>query len=157
MQGYVNKYALRAGVVAGIVGVIVLILSLIPLIGCIFGALAWIVYVGAGVLASLWGKPEGAPTTPQQGAIDGAVAGVVAGVIAHLVKWIADVGIAFVVGFVTSPARDAVTGLVVSIIGGFIFVLFGTVVAALLGGAGGLVYNAIQQQQNKPSTPTNPS
>ncbi|MGE5263804.1 MAG: hypothetical protein ACM3S0_10500, partial [Acidobacteriota bacterium] len=80
MQGFFNRYALRAGVVAGIVGIVVLLLSLIPLIGCIFGALAWIVYVGAGVLASMWGKPEGALTTPQQGAIDGAVAGGVAGV-----------------------------------------------------------------------------
>lgn len=157
MQGYVNKYALRAGVVAGIVGAVVLILSLIPFIGCFIGALAWMVYVGAGVLASMWGKPEGALTTPQQGAIDGAVAGAIAGVIAHLVKWIADVGIAIVVGFVTGPARDTVTSLIVVIVAGFIGVLFGTVVAALLGGAGGLVYNAIQQQQNKPSSPTNPS
>ncbi|MBI4789064.1 MAG: hypothetical protein HY782_18690 [Chloroflexi bacterium] len=151
MQTYLKGYLLRAGILAGIVGAIVLLLSLIPLVGFCFALIAWIVYVGAGVLAAMWGKGAGALITPQQGAIDGAIAGAIAGVIANGVKFLGDMALGVVFNVALSGDTSAfVTSLISMVVFGIIGVIVGIIVAAILGAIGGLVYNALQQQQQKP-------
>ena len=152
MQTYLKGYVLRAGILTGIVGAIVLLLSLIPIVGFCFALIAWIVCVGAGVFAAMWGKSAGALVTPQQGAIDGAIAGAIAGVIAQIVKWLADMVLGLVFNVALSSDTGAlVTNLITLVVLGFVGVIVGIIVGAILGGIGGLVYNAIQQQQQKPT------
>jgi hypothetical protein len=155
MQDYLKGHVLRAGVLAGVIGAIVLLASLIPFIGFCFALLTWIVYVGAGVLAVMWSK--GTAATVQQLGIDGALAGGIAGLIAGLVKWVADVFMAVVFGAVfSSGVRSTAVDIVSTIIFGLFGVIVGIIVAAVLGAIGALVYNAIQQQQSKPGTNPNP-
>ena len=150
MQGFLKPYAMRAGILGGVVGIVVLLLSLIPLVGICFALLAWVVYLGTGVFAVMQGKSQGAAATIQQGAIDGLVAGGIAGVIAHVVKFIVDIilGVVFAVGFANS-AGDATTGVAASLIGNCLGLVFGIIGAFVLGAIGGLIYAAIQQSQNK--------
>jgi hypothetical protein len=150
MQGFLKPYAMRAGILGGIVGIVVLLLSLIPVVGLCFVVLAWVVYLGTGVFAVMQGKNQGATMTIQQGAIDGAVAGGIAGVIAHVVKFVVDIilGVVFSVGL-ANGAGDATAGVATSLIGGCIGLVFGIIVAIVLGAGGGLIYAAIQQNQKK--------
>ncbi len=146
MQGFLKPYTRRAGILGGIVGIAVLLLSLIPIVGLCFALLAWLVYLGTGVFAVMQGKSA----TIQQGAIDGAVAGGIAGVIAYVVKFIADIilGVVFSVGLANS-AGDATSGIAASLIGNCLGLVFGIIGAIVLGAVGGLIYAAIQQNQKK--------
>lgn len=146
MQTYVKPFILRAGVIAGVVGAIVLLLSLVPIVGLCFLLVAWIVYAGAGVFAAMWGRTAGALTTLSQGAINGALAGGIAGVIAHIVKLIADiiVGVLFNAAL-SSDAGSMVGGLIGVVVGAIIGLIVGIIAAAILGAIGGLIYNAVKQ------------
>lgn len=152
MQTYLKPYVLRAGVIVGIVGATVLLLSLVPFVGLCLSFLAWIVFVVAGVFAAMWGRPAGALTTMQQGAIDGAIAGGIAGTIAYVVKWGADIVLAVLGALAFGNDSGSILGFLIQVvILGLVRFVVGIVVAAILGAAGGLIYNAIQQQQNKPT------
>jgi hypothetical protein len=150
MQGFLKPYAMRAGILGGVVGIVVLLLSIIPLVGICFALLAWVVYLGTGVFAVMQGKNQGATMTIQQGAIDGLAAGGIAGVIAHVVKFIVDIilGVIFSIGF-ANGVGDATTGIAASLIGNCLGLVFGIIGSLVLGAIGGLIYAAILQSQNK--------
>ncbi len=150
MQGFLKPYAMRAGILGGIVGIVVLLLSLIPIVGLCFALLVWVVYLGTGVFAVMQGKNQGAAMTIQQGALDGLAAGGIAGVIAHVVKFVIDIilGVVFSVGL-SNSAGDATSGIAASLVGNCLGLVFGIIGAIVLGAVGGLIYAAIQQNQKK--------
>ncbi len=147
---YVKAYAIRAGIIGGIVGVVTLLLSLIPILGLLFALFIWVVYLSTGVYAVMQGRNQGVAMTIQRGTIDGLTAGGIAGVIAHIVKFIVDIilDVVFSVGF-SNGVSDATTGIVASLIGNCIGLVFGIIGAVVLGAIGGLIYAAIQQNQQK--------
>ena len=73
-----NRPAVRAGLICGVAAVVATLLGLIPVLGCISLPLAWLIYLGAGVLAAAWMAP---PRQSGAGAGQGALAGVIAGLI----------------------------------------------------------------------------
>ena len=150
MQGFLKPYATRAGILGGIVGAVVLLLSLIPVVGLCLLLVAWVVFVGTGVYAVMQGKKQGATMTIQQGAIDGAASGGIAGVIAYVVKFIADIilGVVFSVGL-ANGAGDVTSGIAGTLVGSCFGLVFGIIGAIIVGAIGGLIYAAIQQSQSK--------
>jgi hypothetical protein len=150
MQGMFKPYATRAGILGGIVGAVVLLLSLIPVVGLCLLLVAWVVFVGTGVYAVMQGKKQGATMTIQQGAIDGAASGGIAGVIAYVVKFIADIilGVVFSVGL-ANGAGDVTSGIAGTLVGSCFGLVFGIIGAIIVGAIGGLIYAAIQQNQSK--------
>lgn len=176
MQGYLKPSTLRAGIVGGIVGIIVLLLSLvpilvlclglsgspyicqveglplIPILGLCFLLFEWVVYIGTGVFAVRWGKGQGAAQPLLQSLIQGAIGGGIAGGIAQVVKFVANVclGIILRAAFETS-VFDRTPIFVGNLVGYCFSLVLGIVAAIVLGLVGGLVYSLLLQQR-KPKT-----
>lgn len=151
MKNYFQGHAVRAGAIGALVATVVLLASLIPILGCFIGLLAWVVYVGTGVLAAHWGKAGGTYTIQQSG-IDGAVAGGIAGAVSHIVKFLAQIILTTVFHVALSDNLGREVGRVGIAIGAeCISAILGIVFAIVLAAVGALLYTAITQQQNKSS------
>jgi hypothetical protein len=144
MLDYFRPYALYAGVIAGLTGMVLLLLSLIPSIGVRGLVLVWVVYAGSGMLALERARRQGVRTSRQRGAVDGAIAGAFAGIIAHAGKWGVDILITLARAMMPSSAGSLVPSLIGSVIFGLIGVVLGILAAGFLGAIGGLVFTTIQ-------------
>ncbi len=149
MQGCLNSNALRAGLIAGVIATVMLLLSLIPLAGICLFLVSWIIYPLAGVLAAAWGKAPGTRSTLGQGALDGAIAGGISSAMALIILLFAQVLITFVAGFVITPEQGTLetgiaTVLTMTVLG-LLTTVAGVAVAIVLGGIGGLLASAVRQ------------
>ncbi len=155
MGNYFKPYIVRAGIIAGIIGGVIALIGIIPILGgliaCLISPITWIVYAVGGVLAVMWGKAQGATQTIQQGALDGAIAGAIAGVIAGVVGWFVNIcnTLFFSAFAATSGSNPDITAVVVPIVFGFVGIFGSIIFAAILGAIGGLIFAAIQQNQQK--------
>ena len=86
---------LKAGLIAGVVLIVVSLIGLIPVLGCLSLPLTWLGYILAGVLAAIYMVP---PRNAGTAAGQGALAGVVAQLIGGLVN--------LILGMVTASAVD---------------------------------------------------
>jgi hypothetical protein len=78
-----SRPAVRAGLVGGLIGLVVSLIGLIPAVGCITLPLWLAAFLAAGGLAAHWMPPR-RQTGPAAGA--GAVAGVITGLISGLIS-----------------------------------------------------------------------
>ena len=126
---------IKAGVIGGIVGIVLVLLSSL---GACVGYLGYGVAIGVGVLAVDF---SGQSLTASQGAVDGAIAGAIAGIINGVVGSI--VGLLKMTAAASHLGVPIATGtsIVPVIVGGIV----GVIVAVALGAVGGAAFAAVQE------------
>ena len=171
---YLKPNVKRGAIYYGIVGIVLGIVSLIPILNCIALPVTCVVAVvlpfAIGWLVAQWGS---APTmamvkTPlaiqstspyATPAVDGAVAAGVGALVAGIIVWI--VGLIFGGIFATVGAANAgeagtaAAGLAVGGAVGIVGVVFQVIIAAIAGAVGGVLY--IVFSQRKTATPSTPA
>lgn len=153
MQAYLKPYVVRAGVIAGVIVAVFSLIRIIPVIGealaCVLAPVTFLVgllaLVGAGVLAVMWGRQQGALGTTQQSLIDGAVAGGISGLISGAVAWVVAVLTALVSSFSGSDAGSTIVVLVAAVVGGLIGIIVAIIIGAIIAGLAAVVYASLTQ------------
>lgn len=148
---------LKAGLIGGVVLIVLNLLGLIPCVGvvtCILGLLA---YVGIGILAAYWMPPlrEAGPAAGQ-GALAAVLAALMGGIV-NMIVTVIQLSITDTAAILSQfpddflqPMYDAgldpgvLVGPTGGIISGSLCCIGGLILAAILGAIGGAVYAAIK-------------
>jgi hypothetical protein len=151
---------LKAGLVGGVVLVVLDLLGLIPCVGLVACLLNPLAYIGVGVLAAYWMSPvRTAGDAAGQGALAGVVAALIGGVVNTVILFaeVAIMGSGQILSQIPPETLrqleqagmdpgmiDSFAGPLGATLGGSICCLAGLILAAILGAIGGAVFAAIR-------------
>lgn len=174
---YLKPNVQRGAIYYAIVGIVLGIISLIPILNCIALPVTCVVALllpfGIGWFVAQWGTSSGmamvkTPLAVQSSspyatpAVDGAVATGIGALVSGIIVWIAGLifgGIFATIGAANAgEAGQAAAGLAIGGAVGIVGVVFQVIIAAIAGAIGGVLYIVFSQRKTTtPTTPTTPA
>lgn len=166
-----NRPWLKAGLIGGLVLVIINLFGLIPMVSCICMPLGLVAYVAIGALAARWVAPRReAGRAAGQGALAGVVSGLIGGIASTV---LAPVSLAMAGGpqaFINNLPPESLqafqqagvdpqavfSGGALALLAAICCLPLGMLLGAGLGALGGVIYAAIRPGQNADSLEAGP-